>query len=136
VDLISYIRQSVDIKGRPLSQSSSKDRINIHETEQTLHRKLSGCANLPSSDDNPFRDLLEYSVLPFKSVLGVDNIPFNSGEELAELISANKLTLPDDLELVQGWLQKKLEYINSFYNKVEESKILDWIDFSRLYHVK
>lgn len=78
-----YVDTGVDIRGQPLNQSNSQTRISIHETENSLKKKIKAMFAPPSGQiipHNRVNALLEYfkySVFPWRSepikILDVDN---------------------------------------------------------------
>lgn len=126
-----FIKQSLDIKGKPLTRSTQKDRITIHESADSLRSKLKYCASFQTTENNPFLDLLEYSILPFKEAYDIP-LNFETRDELRQEIMEGDLLLPDSLDMVCNWFNIKMSKVQAKYNKSKNKSLLDWINFEKI----
>ena len=126
-----FIKQSLDIRGRPLMRSTQKDRITIHESSTSLRNKLKYCASFQTTENNPFLDLLEYSILPFKDKFSIP-IDIIDRKDLRNRITEGKLLLPEALEIVSSWFDIKLAKIQQSFDKSKDSTLLNWINFDKI----
>jgi|YNPBryulayer2012_1023412.scaffolds.fasta_scaffold01600_2 hypothetical protein len=125
-----YLTQSHDLRGRPLRESTIRDRLSVHATLEELHCKIRQCASLPGHPNCPFSELVLYSVCPFVKCLIQD-------DDLSDWIGTRKkleagiLCLPKDAERIAGHLWKRIEEVGELYDG-PEAELTTWIDFSKL----
>lgn len=135
-----YIPTSHDIDGKPLIESTSKSRISIHDSKETLFNKIKKMYTPPFDQDlldgrvNAALEFFKYSVFPwFDEPIAIkdfdDNeIVYNEYKDL-EINYKNGKHTPQALkEVLNDYLWKRLSVIqNDLSNGIDS-----WIDKSKM----
>lgn len=125
-----FVNQSYDLRGKLLKGSKGKDRLSIHESSETLRKKLSICASLPGQPNCPVTELVLYSLWPFVNQIISGGVAGSVDWPLSEL-KKGAVTLPRDFDSLSEGLESRLQQVQSFYAS-RPSDLTSWIDFERL----
>lgn len=127
---------SHDIKGNKLSKSSLKTRINIHDHEETLKKKINEMfAPEFSVENNPLIETFEFSILPwFKEVeLKTESgkiLEIENPKQFKELYKIGELHPKNLKEKAYDYLKIRLDEIADFFDQYP--RYIEWIDFENL----
>lgn len=129
---------SRDIRGGPLAKSTSKTRITLHESPDTLELKLKKMYAPPRTKaNNPLLELCEFSVWPYADGEEVEVVTRNSGvikvktfEEVRDLYTKDVVTPQDLKRFAFENLVERLQRCRDYFSKTPE--LVRWIDFDRM----
>lgn len=131
---------SHDIKGNDLAKSSLKTRINIHDDEETLKRKIKDMfAPEFSIENNPLVETFEFSIIPWFKKVEVKTesgkiIEIESGKQLKELYKIGELHPKNLKETAYDYLKMRLEGIAKFFD--QHPRYIEWINVEKLKEVE
>lgn len=131
---------SHDIKGNDLAKPSLKTRINIHDNEETLKRKIKDMfAPEFVIENNPLIETFEFSIIPWFKRVEVKTgsgkiIEIESGKQLKELYKIGELHPKNLKETMYDYLKMRLEGIAKFFD--HHPKYTEWINFEKLEAIK
>lgn len=125
-----FIKQSHDLRGKLLKGSKGGDRLSVHESSETLGKKLSTCAALPGYANCPVTELVLYSLWPFNALRMINPTEGPDAWPLLELQNG-AIILPRDFQVLEEGLTMRLEQVEKLYAS-KTPDLTGWIDFARL----